>query len=638
MNHLKIAARAKINLSLEVIGKRADGYHMLSMVMQTIDIKDNIRIQKNNINKIIVETDSLTVPNGEKNIAYTAVELFNEEICSNQGYDIFINKNIPQEAGMGGGSADAAGILVGLNQMNKNPINQKRLLEIGLKLGADVPFCILGGTKLAQGVGEEFTEIKDLNLKLLIVKPGEGISTQKAFKKLNINNIKSNPDNNRLIEAINTKNMPEIYKSMDNALYEVGLEFAPEMELIIDELTNKFSSPKAMMTGSGSTIFAIFENDKDIESAFKYFSKKYKDVFITKTVKEPILWEERMKIGILFGGKSAEHEVSCISACSIFKNIDREKYEPYLIGVTRKGKFRYYDSDTKHLLDATWENYVSDSEVEILGNNKAPGIYGKNLEVQLDCIFPVLHGPFGEDGRLQGILEYSKLPYVGCNVLSSSMCMDKAITKEILKSENISQARHIVWRKGFDRTKILEKLNDFSYPLFVKPSNMGSSVGITKVNTPNEVEKAVEKALEYDHKIIIEEGINAREIEVAVIGNRDGLLVSTPGEIVVNDDFYDYETKYIKATSKLMIPADLPEESIKQIKELAAKAFELLECSGISRIDFFVDRESGRIILNEINTMPGFTKISMYPKLLEYDGIGYKELITKLIELAFERR
>ena len=343
-----------------------------------------------------------------------------------------------------------------------------------------------------------------------------------------------------------------------------------------------------------------------------------------------------MKVGILFGGKSEEHEVSCISAHSIYSNIDKEKYEVYLIGITKNGKFKYFTGDISSLLDCTWENKVSSASVDILGNDNPVGIYTENSSIELDCIFPVLHGPYGEDGRVQGILDYSGIPYVGCGLLSSALCMDKAKSKDLLDSRGIMQTKYYTVKKGYNMDEVLSEVSDFEYPFFVKPSNMGSSVGITKVKTDIELKEAMDLALRYDDKILIEEGVDAREIEVSVLGNEGNIKVSTPGEIVVNDDFYDYDTKYKKGTSKLVIPAEISKEHMERIKLIAKQAYRILDCRGLARVDFFIDKNNGDILLNEINTMPGFTKISMYPKLMEHDGLSYKELISKLIELSFE--
>lgn len=343
-----------------------------------------------------------------------------------------------------------------------------------------------------------------------------------------------------------------------------------------------------------------------------------------------------MKVGILFGGKSEEHEVSCISAHSIYSNIDRDKFEVYLIGITKTGKFKYFTGEIDRLLDCTWEEAVSSAKVDILGNDNPVGIYAKDSAITLDCIFPVLHGPYGEDGRVQGILDYSGIPYVGCGLLSSALCMDKAKTKEYLEAKGIMQSKYHIAYKGYNIDAVARAIDGFRYPLFVKPSNMGSSVGISKVKSFEDLKIAMDFALKYDDKLVIEEGIDARELEISVLGSGNTIRVSTPGEIVVNDDFYDYDTKYKKGTSTLVIPAPISEAQMKEIKETAEKAYKILDCKGLSRVDFFIDRRDGKILLNEINTMPGFTKISMYPKLFEHDGLAYKDLISRLIELSFE--
>ncbi len=343
-----------------------------------------------------------------------------------------------------------------------------------------------------------------------------------------------------------------------------------------------------------------------------------------------------MKLGILFGGKSEEHEVSCISAHSIYNNIDKERFEVYLIGITKEGKFKHFTGDVSQLLDCTWEQNVSSAKVDILGNDNPVGIYAADSAIELECIFPVLHGPYGEDGRVQGILDYSGIPYVGCGVLSSALCMDKAKTKEFLDLRGILQSKYYIAKKGYDINEILNAISNFQYPLFVKPANMGSSVGITKVKTKETLKEAMDFALRYDTKLVIEEGVDARELEIAVLGFGDEITVSTPGEIVVNDDFYDYDTKYKKCTSTLVIPAPITTQQLEDMKQIAKNAYEALDCRGLARVDFFIDKKDGSILLNEINTMPGFTKISMYPKLLENDGISYKELISRLIELSFK--
>lgn len=344
-----------------------------------------------------------------------------------------------------------------------------------------------------------------------------------------------------------------------------------------------------------------------------------------------------MKIGIIFGGKSAEHEVSCISAHSIYTHIDKTKFEIYLIGITKSGKFKHFTGNPESLLDCSWQEFTTTEIVDILGVNGKPGIYGDEV-ITFDCIFPILHGPYGEDGKIQGILEFAEIPYVGCGVTSSAISMDKCITKDLLEKAGINQTPHTVIRKGEELESILEKISILKLPLFVKPANMGSSVGITKVSNVDHLAVALELAFKYDKKILIEEGVNAREVEVGILGNYGDLFISDPGEIIVNDDFYDYDTKYKKATSETEIPAKLTIDQIKKIKAQAKIAYTALECDGLSRVDFFVEKNTGEIFLNEINTMPGFTSISMYPKLLEANGIKYSDIITKLIELATKRR
>ena len=292
MNSINITARAKINLSLEVKGKRSDGYHLLSMVMQTVDISDRIKISENRTGRINIAGNTDRIPFDARNIGFRAAVRFLREIRSGRGYDIFIEKNIPSGAGMGGGSADAAAVLSGLNYMNQEPLSMNRLMELGLELGADVPFCLAGGTRLAEGIGEKFTQLRDLDLNLLIVKPDWGISTSQVFRRLNLDSISGNPDNEKLVKAINENDRQGIYANMGNALYETSLAFVPEMKNIISKLYSDFRCPKAMMTGSGSTVFGIFEDAEDLKKAHAYFSEIYRDVYITRTIRESILIDE----------------------------------------------------------------------------------------------------------------------------------------------------------------------------------------------------------------------------------------------------------------------------------------------------------------------------------------------------------
>ena len=262
------------------------------MVMQTVDISDRIKISENRTGRINIAGNTDRIPFDARNIGFRAAVRFLREIRSGRGYDIFIEKNIPSGAGMGGGSADAAAVLSGLNYMNQEPLSMNRLMELGLELGADVPFCLAGGTRLAEGIGEKFTQLRDLDLNLLIVKPDWGISTSQVFRRLNLDSISGNPDNEKLVKAINENDRQGIYANMGNALYETSLAFVPEMKNIISKLHSDFRCPKAMMTGSGSTVFGIFEDAEDLKKAHAYFSEIYRDVYITRTVRESILIDE----------------------------------------------------------------------------------------------------------------------------------------------------------------------------------------------------------------------------------------------------------------------------------------------------------------------------------------------------------
>ena len=339
----------------------------------------------------------------------------------------------------------------------------------------------------------------------------------------------------------------------------------------------------------------------------------------------------KKKVAILFGGQSTEHEVSCMSAYSVIKNIDREKFDTVLIGITKNGDWtEICNDDTESIKDGSW------SKKAVCG----AGISGAiGLLEKCDVAFPVLHGLWGEDGTVQGIFELAGIPYVGCGVLASAVSMDKAYTKVILKDAGIPQCRHTV----VYRSEILSESNEhiervekeIGYPCFIKPSNSGSSVGVFKVKNCDELVSSLKEAQKYDRKIIVEEFIDGREIECAVLGNENP-VASTPGEIIPSKEFYDYEDKYQSGASVVEIPANIPEEKRKEIRKYAVKAFKALDCAGLSRVDFFYTRNGGEIILNEINTLPGFTDISMYGKMMNHDGIEFRELVTKLIELAFE--
>ncbi len=328
------------------------------------------------------------------------------------------------------------------------------------------------------------------------------------------------------------------------------------------------------------------------------------------------------KVILIFGGKSYEHEVSIKSAKSILKYINKDKYDIKLIYITKNGEWDLCN-DINNLDDLI-------------------PITDKKIFDDCYCIFPVLHGNYGEDGRLQGYLDIINVPYVGCNLISSALCMDKAFTKIVLDSVGIKQAKYIIVNKNnydIDNIKILIK-EKIKYPCFIKPANAGSSVGISKIYHEHELIGSINNGFKYDNKLVIEECIYGRELEVGILGN-DDIIVSNVGEILPGDDFYSYDAKYNSKDSIVKVPTELNSEIKKEIQEIAKKAYKTLECSGLSRIDFFLKNETNEIYLNEINTLPGFTNISMYPLLFEDIGIKYDVLIDKLLDLGrlnFEKK
>lgn len=354
---------------------------------------------------------------------------------------------------------------------------------------------------------------------------------------------------------------------------------------------------------------------------------------------------EKKKVLVIFGGRSSEHEVSLRSATFVIKSIPKDKFDVSCIGITKEGKWRLFRGDINKLADGSWENDESCVPAFVSPDSQIHGIVieekDKIIYEKIDVIFPVLHGKNGEDGTIQGLFELSGIPYVGCRTLSSAICMDKAVTHSLLSISNIEQA-HYLWfyaDRFIDnpegakkiKTRIETRLN---FPIFVKPANAGSSVGISKVSCVEEIDAAVIKAAKEDSKIVIEEGIVGQEVECAVMGNRDA-IASTVGEIGATAEFYDYDDKYNNGTSKTYIPANLSEEKIEEIRNIAVRAYKLLGCRGLSRVDFFVKKD-GTVILNEINTLPGFTSISMYPKLWEASGVSGEKLMEELIEYALK--
>ncbi|MCL2265010.1 MAG: D-alanine--D-alanine ligase [Treponema sp.] len=345
------------------------------------------------------------------------------------------------------------------------------------------------------------------------------------------------------------------------------------------------------------------------------------------------------KVGILFGGKSAEHEISLLSAKNIYDAIDRTKFEPVLIGIDKNGRWLLNDAQ-KFLLNADNPSLVSlnpEGKTVSLSTKDSSSLYAEGAGTfNLDVVFPVLHGPFGEDGTVQGFLKLAGLPFVGSGVLGSAVGMDKDVMKRLLRDAGIPIGKFISLCSHEKVPSFAEVEAELGAPFFVKPANMGSSVGISKVQNEAQYAAALKDAFLYDTKIIMEEFIAGREIECAVLGNEEP-SASVPGEIIPAHDFYSYDAKYLDTQgAALEIPAKLDEKTIKQIQETAVKVFKTLCCEGISRVDFFL-KANGSLIVNEINTMPGFTRISMYPKMWEASGIGYTELITRLIELAVSR-
>ena len=345
----------------------------------------------------------------------------------------------------------------------------------------------------------------------------------------------------------------------------------------------------------------------------------------------------KLKLGVIFGGMSTEHDVSVLSGYSILKNLNKEKYEIFPIYIDKDGE--WYS-----IKEMSQEPVIVDDNLEKINDTFS---YLKKCDV----VFPILHGKYGEDGTMQGLLELLKIPYVGPGVLSSSIAMDKVYSKIIFEKANIKQAKYVYIRKDSDKyIYIDDKFNEIkdtiqnickkieekiTYPMFVKPSNSGSSVGINKAKKTEELEKYIEYASKFDTKILIEETIIGKEIECSVLGNED-VKASVLGKITPAEDFYTYDAKYNNVESKLTIPANISAELTERVRKTAIKAFKAIDGKGFSRVDFFVNTENNEIYINEINTLPGFTNISMYPKLWEYSGLKYSDLLDELVKLALE--
>jgi len=357
----------------------------------------------------------------------------------------------------------------------------------------------------------------------------------------------------------------------------------------------------------------------------------------------------KLKIAVLFGGRSGEHEVSLDSARSVLGVLDLRKYEIFQVGITHAGdwltgpdaRLALEKDDTSRLIPCT-----------ILPDPSKAGLYalpvagpvtsaGLKKLTDLDVVFPVLHGTYGEDGTLQGLLEMADLAYVGAGVTGSSVGMDKGVFKDVMRANGIPTVESIIVLRSEiekDIEAVIRKAEQVSaYPLFIKPANLGSSVGISKCNRQADLGEALLEAAAYDRRVLVERGVNAHEIEVSVLGNDDP-QASVPGEVLPSREFYSYESKYVDGTSGLLIPAPLPDETAGKIRRMAVNAYQAIDCAGMARVDFFLEKNTGEIYLNELNTIPGFTSISMYPKLWEASGLSFTGLVDRLIELALERK
>lgn len=363
----------------------------------------------------------------------------------------------------------------------------------------------------------------------------------------------------------------------------------------------------------------------------------------------------KLRVGVLFGGKSGEHEVSLVSARSVMAAIDQNRFEVVPIGIDREGRWLRSGDPMRQLTGgayasplpaAQWSADAAADRVDfafLAGETALQPFNGASspMAPQVDLIFPVLHGPMGEDGTVQGLLDLVNVPYVGCGVLASAVGMDKLMCKTVFAAQRLPQAPYVgLLRRRWETEPeaVLAELEaQLPYPMFVKPANLGSSVGISKVHNRGELATGLQEAARHDRKLVVEQGLDAREIELSVLGNDDEVLVSVPGEVVPGNEFYDYDAKYVLDNSQLLIPAPLTPALTQEAQTLARAAFQAVDGAGLARVDLLLERGSERLFVNEINTMPGFTSISMYPKLWEASGLAYGALIERLIELALAR-
>jgi len=356
---------------------------------------------------------------------------------------------------------------------------------------------------------------------------------------------------------------------------------------------------------------------------------------------------KKLRIGILFGGRSAEHEVSLRSAASVVAVLDRAKYEVVPIKIEKDGSWVLPSAAAHPFLEGIAGDVPR--KVALLADPTSPdlllfdpqqGVWKATEASRLDVVFPVLHGTYGEDGTIQGLLELAGIPIVGAGAAASSVGMDKVLMKSIFRQQGLPVVDYVVvhtfeWQRSADAMVSLVE-ESLTYPIFVKPANLGSSVGVSKVKSRERLADAIEQAFKFDRKAVVEQGIDAREIEVSVLGNEEP-IASIPGEIIPSREFYDYQAKYIDDDSELLIPASLDKQTTERVQEIGRAAFRALDVSGMSRVDFLLDRSSDAIYLNELNTIPGFTSISMYPKLWEATGLPMPKLVDRLVELAFEK-
>jgi D-alanine-D-alanine ligase len=351
----------------------------------------------------------------------------------------------------------------------------------------------------------------------------------------------------------------------------------------------------------------------------------------------------RLRVGIIFGGRSGEHEVSVMSARGILKALDPDRFEPVLIGIDRQGRWQLIES--RALLAApaaAAAQAVGEGGLVAVSSASSALVRSGSTDLRgqfgVDVFFPIVHGTQGEDGALQGLLEMAGAPYVGCGVLGSAVGMDKDVSKRLLRDSGLPIVDFMVVRAGKSDESLAERIGaEFGYPCFVKPANLGSSVGVAKVRSAGELPTALAHGFRYDRKLVIERAIDAREIETAVLGL--GMpRVSVPGEIVPRHEFYSYEAKYLDPDgAELIVPAALSAEETREVQALSLRAFEVLELEGLARVDFFLEKDTGRWFVNEVNTLPGFTEVSMYARMWQHSGLSYRDLVTQLLSLALER-